>query len=812
MKKDKPHVISILRRDFPNHSASNDEKDGEDFGLLVGESIQYEWFNKTGGSCSYHSRWIDFHNRRLYARGQQSPAKYKEALKINGDNSYLNLDWSIIQAMPKFVDIVVNGMNDRMFKPKARAVDAVSEEMRGSYQRNIEQDMIAKKFLDQTKSEFGIDAFNVDPDSLPRNTQELELHMQMDFKPAIEIAEEVALDNILQYNDFFELKSRYNRDQVEIGMGAVKHEYVHGEGIRIKYVDPATIVHSYTEDPYFKDVFYWGEVVDLPILELKKINPNLTDDEIAEFGKVGRAWSQYFPEMNMYRNSAFDGETVPVMFFNYKTDRNCVYKKKRMGNGGYKMTKRDESFMPDPSDSDKFSRVDKKIDVWYEGAMVLGSKTLLKWELMKNMVKPDSRFQKIHSNYIVSSPLMYKGKTESLASRMIPLADQIQLTHLKFQQILQKMVPDGVFIDADGFTGVELGAGSAYGPMEAMLMYYQTGSSIGRSLTEDADYNNARYPITEIKNSAGLAKLKALAETYLHYVDLLRDVTGLNKASDASTPDSKSLVGLQKIAALNSNTATRHILDAGIDMTKRLCESLSFRISDVLRYAEDRAEFASQIGKYNMDIIEDIHRLPLHSYGIYIEVSPDAEEKATLEAQIQTAITEKTIDLEDAIDIRQISNIKMANEMLKLRRRRREEISHQKEMEKLQQVEVSQIKSAQVAAEAKKEALMIEAETKINVKRAETEGQLAVLREEAKLKKELMDIEFDYNMQLKGAEISNKRELESYKEDRKDKRVDKQSTQQSKMVTQRQDGGPAVNFESSEDTLDGIDLSEFGPK
>ena len=545
------------------------------------------------------------------------------------------------------------------------------------------------------------------------------------------------------------------------------------------------------------------------VTELKKIKPSISKEEIDRLSKLGSSWSSEYSVVSPYLDGAFERETVNVLFFNYKTDKKFIYKKKKMSNGGDKATIRDESFNPEEG-NEMYSRIDKTIDVWYEGALILGTNEMLKWELSKNMTRPDSAFQKSYANYIGVSPKIYKGRYESITSRLMPVVDMIQLTHLKIQQVLQKIVPDGIYLDADGLTGIDLGDGGSYSPQKAVEMYFATGSVIGRSSTEDGEYNHGKVPITQLNNSAGLSKLNSLFGVYNNYMEMMRDISGLNRGSDASTPDPKSLVGIQKIAALNSNKATKHILEAGLFMTRELCESISIRIGDVLKYSEDREEFANQIGRYNVSILDHIKNLHLHSFGIYIEISPDEEQKSSLEVEIQIALKSGSIDLEDAIDIRQISNIKMANEMLKLRRKIKLKREKEAEEFKMQAQEASNIRSSKAAAQAKMQSIEAEKTSKIEVIKIQGEIDVQKITHEVESKKELMKEEFNYQIALVNAQGQSKSISESEKEDRKDKRIDKQSTQQSTMITQRQSGSPAVNFESTEDTLDGIGLEEFG--
>lgn len=796
---------------FPSQTASDAEKASDEYGLRIGQSIQYEWFRRDGASCRYYNQWVEFHKLRLYARGEQPIGKYKSELAVDGDMSYLNLDWTPVPIIPKFVDIVVNGMHDRMFKVQAYAIDPLSAEKRAAFQKNVETDMIAKDFLLQTKEEFGIDGFNVSPDELPENDEELSLYMQLKYKPAIEIAEEEAIQTILDENFYDETRKRIDYDITVVGMGVCKHEFLPGEGVKVEYVDPANVVYSYTEDPYFRDCFYWGEVKQVPVTELYKIKPNITKEEVNTIQQYATAWYDYYGITRQYRDDLFNKDVVTLLYYNYKTTKKFVYKKKTTASGGEKVIRKDDTFNP-PADEERFSKIEKTIDVWYEGILVMGSNYLLKWELAKNMVRPKSASQYAVPNYIAVAPRMYKGIIESLTRRMITFADLIQMTHLKLQQVLNRIVPDGVYIDADGLNEVNLGGGNTYNPNEALKMYFQTGSVIGRSYTQEGEYNHGRVPIQELNSNSGQSKISALVSTYNHYLDMLRSVTGLNEARDASTPDPKSLVGVQKLAALNSNTATRHILEGSLNITKRLSEALTCRVADILEYADFRERFVGQVGKYNSSLLEEIKDLYIYDFAIFIKVSPDEEEKAKLEENIQMALQRDSITLEDAIDIRQVGNLKLANELLKVKRKQKENADQQREDQVQKQQGEQQMQIQQAAAQAEMQKVQTEIQAKMQLAQAESQGKIAQLTAEAELKEKLMEKEFNFNMQLKGAENQNIEQREALREKAKDRRVSQQNTQNSRLIQQRKQNLAPINFESNEDTLDGFSLSQFDPQ
>ena len=806
--------INIPATAFPNQFASDKEKETFEYGLQIAQSVQYEWFRKDGNNSRFYDQWGNFHKLRLYARGEQSIGKYKDQIAVDGDLSHTNLDFTPVPIIPKFVDIVVNGMNNRLFKPKAYAQDAMSADRRSKYQDMIQADMVSKDMLLQVKEQFGVNAFDTNPEELPENDEELSLYMQLNYKPAIEIAEEEAINTVLDENKYNETRKRIDYDIATLGVGMAKHMFLPGDGVRIEYVDPANVVYSYTEDPYFRDCFYWGEIKTVPITELVKIDPTLTNEDLEEISKYSQSWYDYYNSAQFYNNSLFSNDTATLLYVNYKTTKKIVYKKKNFEDGSYKIIEKDDTFNPpqEMMDEGRFEKIEKTIDVWYDGVMVMGTNIMLKWELSRNMVRPKSASQHAIPNYIAVAPRMYKGNIESLVKRMIPFADLIQMTHLKLQQVISRVVPDGVFIDADGLNEVDLGNGAAYNPEDALRLYFQTGSVIGRSYTGDGEFNNARVPIQELNSNSGQSKIQSLVASYNHYLSMIRDVTGLNEARDGSNPDPNSLVGVQKLAALNSNTATRHILESSLFVTRSLAEAISYRVADILEYSDFKEEFINQIGKYNVGILDEIKDLYLYDFGIFIEVSPDEEEKAQLEQNINLALSRDSIYLEDAIDIREMRNLKLANQLLKLKRKKKEEQIQKNEQAKQQMQGQIQMQSQQMAAQTAMQNIQAETQSKMQIKQAEIAYEIEKMKSEAQLKMELMQMEFQMQMQLKGAEFETVKTKEQLKEEAKDKRIRLQNTQQSKLIDQRKNNLPPMTFESNEDTLDGFDLAEFEPR
>ena len=705
-------------------------------------------------------------------------------------------------------------MSDRLFKVKAYAQDAMSQSKRSKYQDMVEAQMVSKDFLLNLQQNTGFDPFMVSPEQLPQSDEELSLYMELNYKPAIEIAEEEAINTIFEENHYIDLRKRLDYDLTVLGIAVSKHQFLPGSGVEVSYVDPANIVYSYTEDPHFKDCFYWGEVKTLPIVELIKIDPSLTNEDLDTISKYSQNWYDYYNVAQYYENDMFYKDTCTLLYFNYKTTKKIVYKKKILATGGNKVIEKDDQFNPpvEVMEDANFEKIEKTIDVWYDGIMVMGTNIVLKWQMAENMVRPKSSSQHALPNYVAVAPRMYKGVVESLVRRMIPFADLIQVTHLKLQQVIARTVPDGVFIDADGLNEVDLGTGQAYNPEDALRMFFQTGSVIGRSYTQDGDFNQARVPIKEIASSSGASKAQMLIANYNHYLQMLRDVTGLNEARDASVPDPNSLVGLQKLAALNSNVATRHILDGALYIYRSLSEALTYRVADILEYADFKDDFINKIGKYNVSILNDISDLYIYDFGIFIEVAPDEEQRQQLEQNIQMALSKQDINLEDAIDIRELKNLKLANQLLKLKRKQKSEEEQKMKMQQQQAQAQAQMQSQQMAAQMAMQKSQQEIQGKMQLKQAEIAFEIEKMNNEAALKSKLMEEEFNYNQKLRGISEQALAFREGAREEAKSKRISQQNTEQSKMIAQRKNNLPPQNFESNEDSLDGFDLAEFDPR
>ena len=777
---------------FPSQVVPDEVKNTSKYGEQVAQAIEGEWWRQGGNGTRFATSYNRFHSLRLYARGEQPVQKYKDELAINGDMSYLNLDWKPVPVLSKFVDIVVNGMSNKVFEIKANAQDPVSLKKRTDYATAIYEDMLAKPYLEELKTTLGLDLYqSPNPAGLPENEEELDMHMQLSYKHAVEIAEEEVIDNVLAKNKFDNIRKRFNYDLVTLGIGAVKTNWNKANGITIDYVDPARIIFSYTEDPNFEDIYYVGEVRSLTISEIAKEFPDLTEKELEKISK------QVGNRDTMYGWSTYDPNTIQVLYFEYKTYNSQVFKIKETDQGLEKSLIKDDNF--NPPESDTFSRVSRKIEVLYKGAKVIGNNELLRWELAENMTRPFADTTKVEMSYAIVAPRMYQGRIESIVSKTTGFADMIQLTHLKLQQVMSRIVPDGVFLDMDGLAEVDLGNGTNYNPAEALNMYFQTGSIVGRSLTQEGSLNQGKVPIQELTSSSGQGKIQSLIQTYQYYLQMIRDVTGLNEARDGSDQDKNSLVGLQKLAANASNTATRHILNSSLWLTLRTCENISLKVADSLNYPLTLNSLKSSISTYNVGTLQEIQNLNIHDFGIYLSLEPEEEEKAQLEQNIQMAIQQGGINLEDAIDIRQIKNLKLANDVLKQRRKKKEATEQANQQANIAAQGQAQSDAAEKVAMSEVQKQEAISGSKVQFEQAVNQLEIQRMQVASQIKQQEMEIQHQYDMALKNMDVQSMEKKESAIEDRKDKRSKIEATQQSELISQRQNDSLPIDFTETDE-------------
>lgn len=806
----------------PNPLAPWEEKETDEYGLKMAKLIEYEWFyiKSDGANNNYADKRLKFDKLRRYARGEHSTDLHKKLISDGTDGeSYTNYDWRPIQILPKFIKLVVNQMLERLYEIDAQAIDGISQGLRDKYKEVLERAMVSKQMLLDAKELLGVDL--LPEQEVPETSEELELHMKLGYKPSIEVAIEEALKYTLELNEYDEIQKTLLRDLVEIGVCALHHSTDPVKGIVIESVDPADMVWAYPTKPNFSNVYYYGYVKRMTVNELQRIaGRKFTDEEILSYKNVSNDWQGYNRISNefWYRGEDLSSWMVDVLFFSYKSTKVSKFKKKYRKDGSFSITERDSSFIKPDSVSQKeekqgykdFDVLTEAREVWYEGAMVLGSDKIFNYGECKNMVRPNGYINnKVMSNFIVYAPELYQGRIQSLVDRVIPDIDQLQQLKIKIQQFIAKAKPNGIYIDIDGLDELDLGNGNTLTPLELIRFYDDTGNLIGTSRMADGSIQNGRA-IQELNNGQ-IAGLEQLMGAYNFSFNLLRDAIGIGQGADATLPHPDTSVGALQQQQINSNVATRYILDAQLKMTQYLANGLSLRLKDIFRFSNLKSAYINSIGQINVDVLESINSLHLHDFGITIKLKPDSQERAMLEQNIQAEIAQGGLSTTDGIDIRKVGNLSLANEMIKIRKAKHLKEQQQRELEKIKAQTEGNAQAAVTASKAKQEELQFEIQGKIALEKEKGNNNTRKIQEELAAKKELMELEYMYQMGLQSKIIEMTKEKDTIKEDRKDDRQAESATQQSAIKAESKKEKPSpMQFKSANSSITGeLGLDDF---
>ena len=802
---------------YPDLLVSDEVKGKEEFGLVIAQAIQHEWFSKSEGSrCQFYNNAAHYDYLRRYARGEHSTKEVGELLGVvEGEDNYVNLDFTPIQVLPKFVNLVVNQMSERMFKMSAEANDKYSTTLRDSKRENLEDFVMAKPAMEEAKKQLGVDLYPDNASELPQTQEEVNLFMQMSDKTAIEIMAEEAMKFTLNVNDFEDIQNRLIEDTVSIGIASMRRYTDPQKGIKIKYIDPADLVYSYSKDKNFKDVHYFGEVERITISELKRRSAGkFTDEELGEFAGNTANWESYHgAESNQFtrRDNDLESNMVDILNFTFKALNRISYKKSKIKkSGGFKMTKKGSTFKKIDKASTGYEAVGNDIDVWYKGSMILGSDQIFGYKLCEDMVRKSGHLGHTAPEYIVHSHEMYKGLSKSLVSRTTGYIDIMQQVHIKTQQMVAKARPNGVYFDIDGIDEIDMGDGSFLSPMEIMKIYDETGNVIGTSKTAEGEYNYGKTPIVELKNGI-IDGIDRLIGVYNHYLNMLREAIGIPVGVDASSPHPKMLVGVQQQMALSSNVATRHILESVLIMSEELGEGITMSLTDILEYPNLRKAYENAIGKINVEAVKLLKDYSLFDLGFIIELKPDAEEKQYLEQNIQASIDKGLITFDEAQVIRTVGNIKLSNQLLKITRQKREKEEQSRKRELIETQNKGNQEAAQMQTQGKQQEIQATSQGELQSISAKSQAKLMEIKAEEESKARLMEKEFSYNMQLKGIEVNASKEKDQGDRDSKQNLQDRNNSQKSAMDTEKgkEKGGKALNFES-ENIRGSINTSGFG--
>jgi len=786
----------------PSQIDSFSTKSSREYGMAVGQMIYSEWFYRGDSRCRFYANRAEFYERRVYANGKVNMEKYYGKLGTNGDVSLLNLSKRSLSTMPKIVDLVVNGMVNRPYSIVAKAIDPTSQEEKRAYKRKIETERNAIPIIEKIQAETGMDVSDIPMDEIPQTKEELDIHMQMDWKPSNCLSNELAIAAVMGENEYnLVVDPQIKRDLVVDGLASNRTRLNPAKGIIIERIDPADMIYSQTKDPYFRDCFYKGHVKTVLLSDIFVEYPELLTVDNADVKKEIEMSSQNWYNMHDYLSKSENLKgTTNLLYYTYKTFRERASKVKKKANGETIIDDADEVFDATiQNKKDKYIRNSVVEEVLFEGVIVLGTNILLKWELSKSMTRPKSNNRKVCEQYNMVAPNFQDGVISSLVSRMIPIEDNRNVTELKAEQIIQGITPDGIAIDIDALAELELGDGKTQTTQQALNMYLQKGSYLYRSSTISGDYNNAQKPFQEIQTGDSINKLKALRAENAFYMSQLTEVVGLNQASDASNPDRDALVGVQKILAYNSNLATRHILNGAGYLVLKAAETTSYAISDILKYYPSlREDLIQKIGANSVEDLDIVRDLHLSDFAIFFELEMDDEERAELNADMSIAVEKGYIGLEDKYKVRNIKVLDLAIQYLTVLVKRRAKEKEAEEANKFRIQADENIRAAQEAEAAKQQTAQMEGQLKLQLQQVTTEGEILKEKERGNQDRLTEEVKGNYKLEVQQLANSGASEKIDRLEEGKKNSLAQQATQQSRIDDQKANGKEPIDFEAEQ--------------
>jgi hypothetical protein len=800
---------------FPDPLASKSEKCSMEYGLKYAKAIVNQWGDTVDDTSFLRKRSKIFERNRRYAKGVQDTSIYMQLLTSldpsNGDGSFLNLDFTPVPILPKFVRIVVNKILSKKPYPNVEAVDPFSSMEKDSFRRKIEIQIAAKEQLRQAAEKLGKSQKRID--EIPENMEEAEIFLGTNIKASSEIAAQIGTSITLEWNDFEDVVFRRAvEDLVTLGTAVVKRSNDPNYGITEEYVDPAKFIHSYTEDPNFTDIVYAGHIKSIPISELRRIAGGQLDEEALKkiAKKVARRYGYDFMKIDnvVYDNNVgrykygYDEFMVDILDFEFKSvDKMCFESKEnKYGNAGFYYKGSDYKAPENSVFKRDVSSLD--IEVIYGGSYVLGCDYVFSYGMKTNIPKNIHDITRAKMSYSVIATNIHNMIPKSMVDSCVGFADQLQLTHLKIQQAIAKAKPDGIIIDIEALENVQLGKGGELKPIELHDIYEQTGVFYYRSKNPEGGFQNP--PIREIGNS--IRNINEFIALYNHYLRMIRDTTGINEAMDGSTPKGEQLVGVREQAIAAGNNAIYDITNASMLLFKRVCEDIVKCLQVIPKESILYRVYENAIGKENMGLLTVFENLPMYNFGIKVEKEMDENEKAYLEQNIQISLAQKEIDLEDAMVIRRQKDVNLAERLLVIRRKKRIAMNQQIAMQNSQMQSQIQAQAAQVASQSKIQEEQVKAQIESQMMQMRHQLEMQKLQFEMEAKKEIEMIRVQGMLGMRSEEKDFKEKLEVLKEDRKDERVDKQAAAQSKLISQRQGARGELEEPKKEGEPDDIDL------
>lgn len=787
----------------PDPLATWEEKKKNSYGLSYAYLISNDWFN--GGmitdDCEYGHRRDYIINKRLLARGKQDTKRYKDHMsRQEGDLSYLNLDWRPLNNLGKYCNLVANGIKDDYYNLDIRANDRHSILRKKDKIAEHRNNMRSLPLLQKVKEQLGLDL--IPKGFIPEDEEELQLYSEIKDRPKIEIAEEITIDYVKRTNKYDTIENSKNKNLVEIGIAAARVWTDNTDGVKLEEIDPEFLVHSFVNRNDFNDATYFGYLDSITIDDVKR-ESNFEDEELRGIAKAYSSKYKKYIDYGQCDMREILGLKVDVMRFAFKTSKTIVYKTHKKEGKTIKVKTRDENYNP-PERSD-YGKLSNTKGTWMEGTFILGTEKVYNYQECEHILRDE--LNKPMAPFIVIATDIYKNVLHSFLDDLEPVDTQIQYINLKTQHLIAELKPDLTIINEDALADIT-GTGDKVSNWQEALNLLNVKGVIVEKTVDMGEMGIGNKQGVRPSTSPQGSALSPLLNTWAKYEEQMRTVSGINPARDGSLPHD-ALLGVNQMAQLASNTVTQHIVDASIEFNKRICETISSRIHNIFRSKNPDSNhlkelYKKAVGHQNIDALEVMKDRHLHDFGFTVNMVPTKQEMEAFKEDLGLFIQSNGADV-DIIAIKneaqQIAktNIKLASQYLfyqgkKIRKARLEE--RMKENQSKSQNDMQSAKSAsqsQVEAYALKKKMDLQYEAQmVQVRVAEKQ---AIQQIEAPEK----DKQFQQDVFLKQLDVASNFELNKFKETAKELRVDKQSTQQSKMIEQRKkENAEPIDFENSD--------------
>ncbi len=737
---------------FPDELIATSKKDKAWISQFI--KAAYDEFHKNWTHGFYNAR-DRYREIELYANGNQSDSKYRKLIDpltdANSDDSWVNIDWSIIPFVPKLVRMTLSKLNKKDFKVTAHAVDPLAlDDQDKYYKKKASKILLKEQFSKFELPEELLQTIDIRKED-PKDFDELDIHMEHGYKHEAAIEIEMALKLVMEsWNRYTEdIRPSLRKSLVKFGIGAVKEVVNSDNTISTMDVDAYSLVVPYDKDGTFRDMRYAGHVEEMTIAQLKRdAGKELTDDQYEAIterytGKLGNPGG--YRAHSRINENAVDDWKIEVLNLEFKTIDEIVVEE-RINKYGNKVVGRAKDEDYDKKDTRNKSYDKIPYESVYRGKWVLGTQMFYKCEKDED-AKRGSDVVKTALSYHIKAPFLHDMKTYSLVEQLIPVMDQIQITHYKLQNVILRAKPKGIKIYVDGLEEVPIGKGGKnLTPKQLIDFYNQTGNLVIRMMTKDGEIIPVD-PIQELENGIGDEAQKYWLQIQ-NFMQEARDILGFNEITDGSTPDPRTLNGVANLAAQSTNDSIQFINDAEKALTEEVAEAIIKRIQGVIERGGDISGYIKALGKNTAKFFKVDSDIATREFGLIMEDAPDAAQMEAFRGYVLKSQDRQELGTDDALWLEELakSNIKMAAAMLtyKIRKRkeeaseeaaRREQSNAQLQQQSAVVAENEKRKTAQLEHQQKMDQIELEGKWKVAVERAK--GQLGLQAEGIRTEKEL---------------------------------------------------------------------------